>query len=253
MSQRVLIIGAGIAGLSAARALLERGLQVAVIEARPRTGGRIHSRKDGFPGLIEEGAEFMHGEQPLTIQLLKESGTGKLLLSGKRYQVWDGRLGDGDFFSNGWNDLLKALARVREDVSMARFLEENFSDEKYRDNRRKVKALAESYDGAALERVSTIAIRAQWSNNDEEHQYQIEGGYSRLITWLEKQIRQSGGKVIISSPVNRISWSPDSVEVHCATGEVFHGERVIVTVPIGVLQKRSIAFSPAIPAWEEAF
>src|SRR6185312_10595253 len=58
----VIVIGAGVAGLEAARRLLDGGLSVVVLEARPRVGGRIDThRPTGWPGPIEGGAEFVHG------------------------------------------------------------------------------------------------------------------------------------------------------------------------------------------------
>jgi len=60
----VLILGAGMAGLTAARALAERGIRVCVLEVRPRVGGRILSQKVEGGGTVELGAEFVHGRAP---------------------------------------------------------------------------------------------------------------------------------------------------------------------------------------------
>ena len=64
-------MGCGIAGLVACRNLLERGANVTILEGRDRPGGRIHS-VHGDIGTLEAGAEFIHGELPLTIQLLRD-------------------------------------------------------------------------------------------------------------------------------------------------------------------------------------
>ena len=59
----VIVIGAGSAGLAAARELIEKGLTVAVLEARQRIGGRVHTVHDpSWPIPIELGAEFVHGK-----------------------------------------------------------------------------------------------------------------------------------------------------------------------------------------------
>ena len=63
----ILVIGAGIAGLSAARALAETGRPVTLLEAAPRIGGRIHTLHEQSPAgdeVIELGAEFIHGRPP---------------------------------------------------------------------------------------------------------------------------------------------------------------------------------------------
>ena len=74
MKNKVIIIGAGAAGLMAARLLAEQGYTVTILEAQDRTGGRIHTLHDkSFAQPVELGAEFIHGNLPVTIGLLKES------------------------------------------------------------------------------------------------------------------------------------------------------------------------------------
>jgi len=71
----VLILGAGMAGLTAARALAERGIiRVCVLEVRPRVGGRILSQKVEGGGTVELGAEFVHGRAPELWALIDEVG-----------------------------------------------------------------------------------------------------------------------------------------------------------------------------------
>ena len=69
----VLVLGAGIAGLAAARALAERGIHPLVLEARDRVGGRIHSLQTG-QGFVELGAEFVHGRASELWALIEEAG-----------------------------------------------------------------------------------------------------------------------------------------------------------------------------------
>ena len=66
-----LVVGAGAAGLSAARELSHAGLRVLVLEARERLGGRIYTVRDGHSPLpVELGAEFVHGEAEETFAII---------------------------------------------------------------------------------------------------------------------------------------------------------------------------------------
>src|SRR5271163_1060821 len=72
-SADVLVIGAGIAGLTAARALAQAGVRVLVLEAQNRIGGRILTERIGEQ-VIELGAEFVHGRPPELLALIVEAG-----------------------------------------------------------------------------------------------------------------------------------------------------------------------------------
>ncbi|HEY6827895.1 MAG TPA: FAD-dependent oxidoreductase, partial [Gemmatimonadaceae bacterium] len=103
----VVIIGAGAAGLAAARELIARDLRCIVVEARDRVGGRIHPiREPASPTPIELGAEFVHGGAPITRRLARE---GRLTL----YDVAEERFqSDRRGFiqlDNYWNRLDRVL------------------------------------------------------------------------------------------------------------------------------------------------
>src|SRR5438105_3972520 len=71
----VLIIGAGLAGLTAARHLVDEGYRVIVLEARSRAGGRVHTLVEpDWPTPIESGAEFIHGSVAILDDAIERSG-----------------------------------------------------------------------------------------------------------------------------------------------------------------------------------
>ena len=85
MDADILIIGAGVAGLFAARNLSAAGKKVIILEARDRPGGRIQTLYDpSFELPVEMGAEFVHGDLELTIQLLREAGLKHYAISGDK-------------------------------------------------------------------------------------------------------------------------------------------------------------------------
>src|SRR5882757_3168183 len=90
-SEHIVIVGAGAAGLMATRELARAGKRVTILEARDRCGGRIHplpSAEFGYPA--EGGAEFVHGEAPVTHGLLREAGLSLLPIDGTQRTVEDG-------------------------------------------------------------------------------------------------------------------------------------------------------------------
>ena len=237
----------------AACCLAEKNHTVTLVEARDRIGGRIHTLNTKFSIPLETGAEFIHGKQPLTMSLVQKSKSELSLLSGNRYQIWNGQLQRGDFFDDQWNLLTEALQKLKKDTDIASFLHRHFKQDQYKDLYQKVKGFVEGYDAADMHQVSAMALKEEWAESDDEHQYHIRGGYSRLINYLEERVKAAGGESILSSPVNEIQWSAGKVKVLTETGKVLEADKVIITVPLGVLQKGTIRFTPSLPYHLQAF
>src|ERR1700756_5246009 len=102
----ITVIGAGIAGLAAARALAERGRSVILLEARDLIGGRILTARDPATHLpIELGAEFVHGRPPELLALIREVGLTLYEREGDFVCYENGRLGDCGFFDEAFGVL----------------------------------------------------------------------------------------------------------------------------------------------------
>src|SRR3954464_7611547 len=111
-----LVIGAGVAGLTAAEELSRQGVRVIVLEARPRIGGRIHTIQVGeLPGIhaIELGAEFVHGAKNEVWPFIKAAGLSTEDIPDQHWRFRDGRLIRQD--QSFWDQLEKVFSRIEED------------------------------------------------------------------------------------------------------------------------------------------
>ena len=253
MQQTIIIIGAGAAGLMAARILSAAGHTVTVLEANDRVGGRIHTiHPAGFTQPIEAGAEFVHGKLSHTMELLKEAGVEYQAVAGKMIQVKNGRWSDQEEFVEGWDELMDRMADLKEDMTLADFLQQYFRDDKYAPLRKSAQRFAEGFDVADPQYVNVFSVRDEWMNEQEE-QYRIPGGYNQLITFLQNACKANGCVIHTSCVVKAVRWQPGRVEVATANGQTFTAQKLIVTVPLGVLQapadhSTAVLFEPAIDA-----
>ena len=119
----VVVIGAGMAGLTAARVLAEAGLKVLVFEAQDRIGGRILTRHIGDEA-IELGAEFIHGRPAELWALIDEAGLETYERGGARLCFEDGALSDCGGEMDEIFDPLEALKDYTgPDMSFAAYLD----------------------------------------------------------------------------------------------------------------------------------
>jgi monoamine oxidase len=249
----VVIIGAGAAGLVAARELAKAGRNVAVLEARDRTGGRIHTlHGGGFTAPTEAGAEFVHGELPVTLGLLREAALPFTEMAGQSWHVRGDHAGPDDELPEDWPLLLAKLGELREDVSIATFLETALGEPRHARLRESVRKFAEGYDAADTRKASALALREEWSSEEDSPQYRLPGGYAGLTDFLAGDAAARGAQLHLSAPVREIAWAPGRAEVVTEGGARFAARQVLVTVPLGVWQAGALRFVPDLPAKFEA-
>jgi len=257
MQTSIIIIGGGAAGLMAARKLSAAGHAVTVLEANDRIGGRIHTiQPPGFKKPIEEGAEFMHGKLPLTMELLKEAGIQYQPVEGSMIRVTNGEWITQEEFIEGWDELIDRMANLKTDLTLTEFLQQYFPEEKYAALRKRTKGFAEGFDVAEPSDVSVLGLREEWSHEQDE-QYRITGGYSPLMEYLQKASIADGCSMHTSSTVKTIRWQPNQVEAITADGRIFTAQKAIITLPLGVWQAvpqhaTAVSFEPALPTQQQA-
>jgi monoamine oxidase len=237
--EHIIVIGAGAAGLMAARELARAGKRVTVLEARDRCGGRIHPLPTvEFAYPAEGGAEFVHGEAPLTRALLREAGLSLLTIQGVRRTMRDGKLTREESQDPHEMELREALQELKDDLPVAGFLRRHFADPKYERLRHSIERIVEGYDAADPERASTLALRDEWMDGRRRTQARIVGGYGALIDFLTAECRNHGAAIRLGSAVTVIETIDSArILVRCATGETFVGDTVVLTVPLPLLQQ----------------
>jgi monoamine oxidase len=247
------VIGAGVAGLAAARTLAEAGRRVALIEARERVGGRIHTVQAIQGDLpVELGAEFIHGLPEELIDLVDEAGLTRFELDGDSRCVSPGsgagRLGPcGD--QHEVHQLFEELGQVQlspgsRDLSFSEFV----GQRKLRpEAAARATNYVEGFNAAEADRISVRALVKQQAAEDAisaDRLFRVVEGYERVPQYLLRRFRDAGGELLRSTVMRSIDWEPGQVEVATDTGRVLLAKAAILTLPLGVLQARKVVFSP---------
>ena len=251
-TERVIVVGAGFAGLTAARMLHDSEMETVVLEARDRIGGRTHTAKiAGAP--FDLGGAWIHGHEgnpiadlaeaygvefaphPYDVERIvdEEAGEVGMLAALSAYRKAEKLLGQRK----------KWLKKLGEDASVGDALNAALADYD-EDQARLIRFLAEM--GVELEYSSPVEnMSLKWIEQEDEldgGDQVLDGGYIRLLEPLA-----DGLDVRLSNPVTSIAYSDDSVTVTTKSGETHTGSHVLVTVPLGVLQAGKIAFDPPLP------
>src|SRR6202035_2020707 len=216
----IVVIGAGAAGLMAARELGRAGKRVTILEARDRCGGRIHplpAAKFGYPA--EGGAQFVHGEAPVTHGLLRQAGLSLLPIQGTQWTVEDGKFSREESQDPHEPELHKALQELKDDLTVAEFLRRHFAGPEYNRLRHSIERMVEGYDAADPERASTLALRDEWMDGGRSTQARIAEGYGALIDFLTAECRNHGVVIHLPSAVSAIEASNAKGLVRCANGD----------------------------------
>jgi monoamine oxidase len=243
----ILIIGAGAAGLMAMKELVQAGYSVCLLEAAATAGGRIATlAQQGFDGPVETGAEFIHGDLPLTIELLKQAAIFYQPLEGKQVLVQNGVWFGGEEWGGSHFDILtEKLNQLKKDCTILQFLDEHFPLQEYEELRKSVQQFSEGFELADISKASVFALRKEWADI-EDNQYRIPGGYSQLIDYLFENCNKYGSAIHFSSPVYKIEHSEGHVIAYTTDNKQYEASKIIITVSAGVLQSGDISFVPAL-------
>lgn len=232
------VVGAGAAGLMAARELARAGKRVTILEARSRCGGRIYPlpiAEFGYPA--EGGAEFVHGAAPVTRGLMREARLSLSPRGGTRWSTRSGALLTDESPLPHAGPFYRALAQVKVDLPIAEFLETHFADRRYDELRRSITRTVEGYDAADPRRASTLALRDEWMARDDGEHGRLAKGYGELIRHLLSECRRHGAVLDLDAVVTAIEEASGRITVRCEGGATFEADAAILTVPPPILSE----------------
>jgi polyamine oxidase len=246
-TERVLVIGAGMSGLAAARRLADAGMTVTVVEARSRLGGRTWT-DTSLGGPIDVGAAWIHGSEgnPL-VDLAAQVDARTVETNFEDVVVLrDGYVVDpaavdvvGQEWTRVMNDIASMTDDANPDASLADALIGSGAD----------------LDDPLMQWILAGAIGSEYAADPDElslrwfgHEGEFDGpdlilpgGYRQIVDHLARDLT-----IRLDAEVTRIAHGGATVTVDTA-GEVFEADRVIVTVPLGVLKAGTIEFDPPLP------
>jgi len=246
---RVIVVGAGFAGLAAAVALHQAGAEVVVLEARDRLGGRVHSRQLANGAVIEMGAEFILPGYDVMRSMLARFGL-ETWSKGMAYGNREPRGGigvDPETLRAAAAVIAAALAARPEDaaaMTAARFLSTLDLDPGAVEaiTARVEISAANSADMVAADELGLLAAQS------EEPCPSVAGGNQRLA---EAMAAELGERVHLRAPVDRVVWSETNVRVAAAGAEIA-ADACVMAAPAAALDR--IAFDPPMePAVAEPF
>ncbi len=235
----VAIVGAGVAGLAAARDLHSAGYSVFVLEARRRIGGRVFTIRPPRSTLpIELGAEFLHGRAEDVTRIAQAASLPVLEIEGLRVDSSGARLRRLDDFWERLDAVMRRLPDGRAaDQSFAGFLDTKPGGRTLAANRRLARGFVEGFHAADLERISALGLREAGSPGDDERERRLgrmPNGYDRVVEWLAAPVRK---RIRTGRPVTRIDWRDSrALRLVTTSGAHVRARAAIVTVPLGVLQ-----------------
>ncbi len=252
----VIVIGAGAAGIAAARRLTEVGRSVVVLEARDRVGGRVYTDESFASHPVELGAEFIHGQNVATWDWVREfeaPTTGDANRHSQWFH-WGGQILDSEAFFLLAGDLYGEQRRRRygrrqeegDDPPAASIFDEwerAPSAPLTAEGRRLIDNMVAQGTAADPEELGIFAGRAATYEGDgDQRHFRLLHGYSDLVRHAAK-----GLDVRLATPIDRVAWEADGVRVE-SRGETFEADAVVVALPLGVLQTGVVTFEPGLPA-----
>ncbi|XP_017101453.2 spermine oxidase [Drosophila bipectinata] len=272
---RIVIVGAGSAGIAAATRLLEQGFKnVLVLEAEDRIGGRVHTIPFA-DNVVDLGAQWCHGEKGnVVFEMVKDLNL--LDVTEPHYETFKCVRSNKEILPDEIADTLKSIAensipeRQTELVNYKGSLGD-YINWKYWTELKKLPPI----DHTIAEEFLEVFHKFESSVEASDHLFEVSGqghleywlcegelllnwrdkGYKSFLRLLMKS-KEDGdlgilkGHVLLNRRIAEINWQgADEVTIRCWNGEILTADHVICTVSLGVLKEQhQQLFVPALPA-----
>ena len=254
----VIIIGGGVAGLSAAKRLKENNIPFIILEASDHLGGRALTLDiaGNNASWIEMGAGWIDDHKTNRVYHMLNDVNTEVVPTSMNFKMYDQK-------TNQWKGSLGTIftfLKFRKNNKKILQVSDNFANLKEkvdaalpenpkREDLFMLQSTQEMLNGGTLEEMhQNVFSPNYWAylNYKETSSVMITGGYKNFIDLLSSHLTDK--EVRLNHWVTSVSVLPDSsVVVKTSDGIVFEGNRVIVTVPLGVLKAGTIKFYPALP------
>ncbi|WP_309128898.1 FAD-dependent oxidoreductase [Microbacterium sp.] len=235
--ERIAVIGAGASGAIAARTMADAGHELTIFEARDRTGGRILSvSDDSWPTPPQLGAWLVADADVTALQeRLIDLGDGSIV-----FDSASGRSQEGEAPSIDTAPVQQAIEQAKgypADLPLSEALQQNGADPSD-------PALAAALAWIEATTGADASLASSWYPPAIVPDA-LTGRTGELSSFIDDRL--DGLDVTLTSPVVRIAYDDRGVSLRLGTGEALSFDRVVVSVPLGVLQRQGIEFAPALP------
>ncbi len=244
---KALVVGAGIAGVAAAATLKKNGWEVVVLEARDRVGGRVWTDQSlGVP--FDRGAAWIHGPEgnPIT-PLAKQAGCKLHRTDDESLEVYDenGKPIAEEVMEKYMKKYEKLLAMVEDEAMPTESLQQAIG-RLQPDALQDLKMIYQLSSYAEFDAGGDINLLSgkNWENDSsfEGEDLLVWSGYQSIVELLAK-----GLDIRLKQVVQSIAYGKEKVQLTTNQGS-FEADVAVVTVPLGVLKKGNIQFTPNLPA-----